>query len=57
VHEKVTYALLILPRDRTEFEKKGLDEDIINLRFKHYQNRLIDIINRVLEERRKIKIE
>ena len=39
------------------FEKKGLDEDIINLRFKHYQNRLIDILNRVLEERRKIKHE
>ena len=57
MHEKVTYALLILPRDRPEFEKKGLDEDIINLRFKHYQNRLIDILNRVLEERRKIKVE
>lgn len=57
MHEKVTYASLILPRDRTAFEKKGLDEDIINLRFKHYQNRLIDILNRVLEERRKIKHE
>ena len=57
MHEKVTYTLLILPRDRPEFEKKGLDEDIINLRFKHYQNRLIDILNRVLEERRKIKVE
>jgi hypothetical protein len=27
------------------------------LRFKHHQNRLIDILNRVLEERRKIKHE
>jgi hypothetical protein len=44
-------------RDRTAFEKKGLDEDIISLRFKHHQNRLIDILNRVLEERRKIKLE
>ena len=44
-------------RDRSAFEKKGLDEDIISLRFKHHQNRLIDILNRVLEERRKIKLE
>lgn len=42
-------------RDRSAFEKKGLDEDIISLRYKHHQNRLIDILNRVLEERRKIK--
>lgn len=41
-------------RERTEFEKKGIDEDVINLRFKHYQNRLIDILNRVLDERRRI---
>ncbi len=26
----------------------------MNLRFKHHQNRLIDILNRILEERRKI---
>ncbi len=32
-----------------------MDEDIVNLRYKHHQNRLIDILNRVLEERRKIK--
>lgn len=41
-------------RDRTYFEKKGLDQDVINLRFKHYQSRLIDTLNRVLEERRRI---
>lgn len=41
-------------RERSEFEKKGIDEDVINLRFKHYQNRLIDILNRVLDERRRI---
>ena len=41
-------------RERSEFDKKGLDEDIVNLRFKHHQNRLIDILNRILEERRKI---
>ena len=41
-------------RERSEFEKKGVDEDIINLRYKHYQNRLIDILNRVLDERRRI---
>jgi hypothetical protein len=41
-------------RERAEFDKKGLDEDIVNLRFKHYQSRLIDILNRILEERRRI---
>ena len=46
-----------MKRERTDFEKRGLDEDIINLRFKHYQARLIDTINRVLEERRRIKAE
>ena len=44
-------------RERADFEKKGLDEDVINLRYKHYQARLIDTINRVLEERRRIKAE
>ena len=44
-------------RERADFEKKGLDEDVINLRYKHYQGRLIDTINRVLEERRRIKAE
>ena len=57
MHEKVTYALLTKCRERSAFEKKGLDEDIISLRYKHHQNRLIDILNRVLEERRKIKHE
>ena len=41
-------------RERSEFERKGVEEDIINLRYKHYQNRLIDTINRILEERRRI---
>lgn len=30
---------------------------MINLRYKHYQARLIDTINMVLEERKKIKME
>lgn len=44
-------------RERSEFEKKGLDSDVIDLRFKHYQNRLIDTLNRVIEQRRQIKME
>lgn len=46
--------MTVCARERSEFDKKGLDEDIVNLRFKHHQNRLIDILNRILEERRKI---
>lgn len=41
-------------RERSDFEKRGLDEDVINLRFKHYQYSLIDTINRILEERRRL---
>ena len=41
-------------RDLSEFQKKGLDEDVIQLRFKHYQGRLVDTINTVLEERKLI---
>ena len=36
-------------RDKSEFEKKGLDPDVVEIRFKHYQGRLIDTINRVIE--------
>jgi len=36
--------------------QKGLEIDIVELRFKHFQSRLIDTINRVLEERRNISI-
>ena len=57
MHEKVREDVLTnvqCRRERSEFEKKGIDEDVINLRFKHYQNRLIDILNRVLDERRRI---
>lgn len=36
---------------------KHLDEDVINLRFKHYQGRLIDTLNRILDERKKISIQ
>jgi hypothetical protein len=34
-----------------------VDEKVINLRFNHYQARLIETINMVLEERRRIKLE
>lgn len=43
-------------KDKADFEKKGLDHDVIELRYKHYQARLIDTINRVVEQRREIKI-
>lgn len=33
---------------------KGVHEDVADLRFKHYQARLIDTLNLVLGERRKL---
>ena len=44
-------------RDFKDFEQRGLDPDIVQLRFKHYQHRLIDTLNRVIEKRRIIKEE
>eukprot|EP00347_Sterkiella_histriomuscorum_P014355 403361188 len=44
-------------KERQDFVKRGLDEDVIDLRFKHYQYSLIDTLNRMLEERRRIKME
>jgi len=41
-------------RNKSDFEKKGVDPDVVNLRYKHYQGRLIDTLNRILEERKKI---
>ena len=34
--------------------EKGVAEDIVEIRLKHFQNRQIDLLNRILEERRKI---
>jgi|Transcript_23268 hypothetical protein len=42
-------------KDLTEFAKPGIDKDVANLRFKHYQDRLIDLINEMLYERKRIK--
>ena len=44
-------------KQRTFFEKHGVDKDVVDLRYKHYQGRLIDTFNRILEQRRQIKID
>lgn len=44
-------------KEKSEFDKKGLAQDVIDLRYKHYQARLIDTINRIIEQRRQIKID
>ncbi|CDW74561.1 UNKNOWN [Stylonychia lemnae] len=40
---------------KEHFMEKGLADDIVELRLKHFQNRQIDLLNRILEERRKLK--
>ena len=40
----------MLIRERSDFEKRGIDDDVVNLRFKHYQGRLIDLINMVVAQ-------
>lgn len=44
-------------KERSDFEKKGVDKDVIDLRFKHYKNRLIETLNMVLNERKNIKYQ
>jgi len=39
----------VIKQDKSNFEKKGVDPDVIELRYKHYQARLIDTVNRVVE--------
>jgi hypothetical protein len=52
--EKVKIANFYPDRRREDFWEKSLDEDVIDLRYKHHCNRQLDTINRVLEERRMI---
>ena len=41
-----------------DFESRRVkDPDIVELRFKHFQQRLLDTINRVIVERKRLKIE
>jgi hypothetical protein len=42
-------------KERSDFEIRGVNEDVVDLRFKHYQHRLIDTLNRVIGLRRDIK--
>ena len=41
-------------REKSDFEKGAVDDDVATLRFKHYQARLIDLINELLVTRKQI---
>jgi hypothetical protein len=43
-------------QDRATFEEKGVAKDVVDLRYKHFKSRLLDTVNRVLQQRRDIKI-
>ena len=43
--------------ERSAFDKKGVEPAITELRYKHYRNKLIETLNRVLEQRRNIKMK
>lgn len=47
-------SVMTASRERSHFEKRGVDDDVTTLRFKHFQGRLIDSINTVLTERKRI---
>ena len=49
--------LKLLHRELKDFDARGVNQDIIDLRFKHFQHRLIDTLNKVTDRRRQIKEE
>ena len=44
-------------KKKSEIYEEKHDKDVIDLRFKHYQGRLINTLNLVIEQRRVIKTE
>ena len=42
-------------RDLADFDKKGLDPDVVLMRFKHHQQRLLDSVSRLIRERAHVK--
>ena len=42
-------------KTRIDFKKPGLDPDVVDMRFKHYQQRTIRTVNMILNERKKIE--
>ena len=42
-------------RERSDFELRGINEDVVDLRFNHSKNRLMDTLNRIISLRRDIK--
>lgn len=54
MQKEVFFLVSFCIRTREDFEVRGADEDLINLRFKHFRSRLLDTINAVLQERRQI---
>ena len=46
MHQKVSASLgEIIFRKKEDFVEKGVDQDVIDLRFKHFRTRQIDTIN------------
>jgi len=41
----------------SDFEIKGVDPEVADLRFKHYQARLMDTLSRIISVRRENKSE
>ena len=44
-------------KEKAEFAERGLEDNVVSLRHKHYQHRLIDTYNQLLTQRRLIKEE
>jgi hypothetical protein len=47
----------LFKKELQDFEQPGVEAEVITLRHKHYQSRLVETINMVLEERKRIKLE
>ncbi|CDW87200.1 UNKNOWN [Stylonychia lemnae] len=42
-------------KTRENFAESGADDKVVDLRYKHYQNKMIQIINQLYQERKKVK--
>ena len=52
--KNVQQYIIKIFRRKSKFKEKGVSDDIIEMRFVHFQNKLMETLNKVLDERRKI---
>ena len=55
-NHSVSPALEAMTKELKTIHPEEVDDALVNLRYKHYQQRLLDRINKVIETRKQIKL-